>query len=142
MPKLCCQKLYKKISNILFFNFIISFTLESFLELCLVILLNLTSVISLYLIFQFCWETNGDKAALLVSIILAMYLLFLFLMTVFIITRRRNRLYEESYLNTVGDLYNAQKKEGKWASAYQIFFMLRRAIFAFIMIFLGDFPFF
>lgn len=44
LPRLCCMKIYSKISNTLYFNFMITFALESFYEAFLVLILNLKDV--------------------------------------------------------------------------------------------------
>ncbi len=53
--------------------------------------------------------------------------------------RRRKRLLRDSFINTIGVLYSQFKIKKKWAAAFNVIFMLRRIIYAFIFTLLAEY---
>ncbi len=54
--------------------------------------------------------------------------------------KRRKRLLQDVYMNTYGSLYDDLKIRDRWAIAFNIIFMIRRALIACLLVILGEIP--
>lgn len=120
----CSKRLYKWIADRLFFTFILSFLLESYLDLCLFVMLNFRYINT---------ETDGDFSSVAFAFIFSIFILGLPILTLVLMNK-----YEEGKSYDI--LFEGLKKKSKWCLCFSFMFMLRRALFAAVLVFLGEYP--
>ena len=127
--KLCLNSIWRMI----FWNFIIRSTMETYLELCLV------NMIRMYAInFSSWYEVFGSSYAIL---ILTLLTLFSLLSPVFLLRRRDEfELNDETFIKKFGSLAQELNSEKQSAKFYAMCFMLRRLCLASILVYLPKHP--
>ena len=121
-------KIYRTLSKNIFFNQIISLSLESYMEFYIKGLMNLKTAD---------YSTNGEWLGILIS-----YFIFFMihgvipLLLIYLLSIDLSKLKSEYIQPYIGALYEGKKVNSKFQLAYTLVFVLRRGIFMTIGMFI------
>lgn len=118
------KKLLEKIINGLFFNVLISITLESLVEFLVYSILNF---------YTYDFSINGEILGFCISLFCTFCIIFVFLALLWTISKKnKSQLKEEKFLNRWGALIEFININKKTALLYNIIYVIRRFIYVII----------
>eukprot|EP00347_Sterkiella_histriomuscorum_P021584 403333467 len=126
------KRISTRVNNVLFFGFLLRIGVESYMDMSVDCLLNMRRLI---------WDTQSDKFGSIFTLLTLILLVILFLIWQLIyIIKKRKQLNSEIFNKKYSQLYEGIKTQGHVFPLFVTTFMLlRRLIFAYSVVFLGEY---
>ncbi|TNV84750.1 hypothetical protein FGO68_gene5840 [Halteria grandinella] len=135
------KKIYDVVSKIIFFNLLIRFLLEGYLQFAIDSLLQQSHVSEFQNIcLQLSWETSKHRFSALFSILLLAISVTSPLVIVILLLCLQRRLNNPTIFRRMGSLYEGLRTRLKLALIFNAIFVIRRLAFACIIVFLQKYP--
>jgi len=123
-----------KLNTFVFFQLIIRIFLETYLELLVCALINVTNLN---------WNFNGERLSSLFSCVMVVGLTAAPQMVHYLLTKnQRQILNNKSISERYGDMYEGLKPDDKFSLTYPYYFLMRRMSLAYILVIFKDVLFF
>lgn len=127
----CIKAFLSKIWRFFFWNFVIRTILETYLEM------SLNNMIKLYALNTETWfETLGSGFSIAILGVMAVFPIF----APIFLKKKRDVLKEPEFISKYGALMQDLRTNSRPIHYYQTFFMLRRLIFAMMIVFASRYP--
>ncbi len=117
--------------------------LEGYMEYAITSLMNVYKVRQLIkiIIFQLKWDSRSEIFSSVFSLVIFVWIFLLPILLCFLLKKNFSKLSDQKIIDTFGSTYYDLRQDSKIALMYNVFYMLRRLFFSFLIFVLKSYPY-